>query len=64
MQEKIKSSGILKLRRWLSVPGNTKTLIASALNYDSSTTINNWLSRNRIPKRELLNVLKIIEGKK
>ena len=47
------------LKKWLKQPGNSKAKMATLLGYESSTTINNWLTRGRIPKREIERVEKI-----
>ncbi len=52
------------LRLWLKLPGNTKSLMASRLGYETSTAIALWLSRGQIPKHQESRVLTIIKEKK
>ena len=54
---------IRELVAWLKVEGNSTTKLANALSYKSSTTINKWISANRIPLREIPKVLSIIRTK-
>lgn len=38
-----------ELKHWLKQDGNSTIKLAYMLNYKTSTTINNWIARKRIP---------------
>jgi hypothetical protein len=48
------------LKRWLKKDGNSEADLASALGYKSSTTINMWIKRQRIPKHMRQRVMEIV----
>jgi len=51
---------ISALKRWLKENGNSEAKLASILGYSSSVSISNWISRKRIPRHRLIQVLEII----
>ena len=55
-------SPIKMLKEWLEKPENTKVKLASALGYNSSTVVDQWLKRKRIPKHAQARLIKIIGG--
>ena len=50
-----------RLKYWLTLPGNTFPKLAVALDYDSDASIRMWVSRNRVPPREVQDLLVIID---
>lgn len=53
---------ILELREWLK--SNSSADLASRLGYKNSSTINQWLSRESIPRWQVPELKKIMGGKK
>lgn len=53
---------ILDLREWLKC--NSSADLASRLGYKNSSTINQWLSRESIPRWQVPELKKIMGGKK
>lgn len=39
-----------QLKAWLKNPKNTKSQIAAFFGYNTSDTINKWISRGRVPR--------------
>lgn len=53
---------LLKLiKKWLAHPGNSKVELAFKLGYRSSSTINNWLARGRVPEHMQAHVERIVK---
>lgn len=40
---------LVAIDRWLNKKGNTKALLAAKLGYSSSSVVQQWFRRNRIP---------------
>lgn len=53
-----------QLNQWLSKEGNTKTKLAAALDYNSTATIDYWLSTGRVPPYQITNLRRLLDGKK
>lgn len=58
----MKNEGMQKLRKWLSLPGNSQTKLAARLGYLSSMAIYKWLQRDQIPRNRLTQVMEILES--
>lgn len=55
---------IRQLKAWLKKPGNSEAKLAFLLNYKSTSTIRNWLSRKSIPDYIKPQLKQIIEKEK
>ena len=58
----MKKDEIKKLKKWLTIPGNSQTKIAAMLGYQSSMAIYKWLQRGQIPRNRLTQVMEILNG--
>ena len=53
---------IEQINQWLSEPGNTKSKLASLLHYNSTATIDYWISNGRVPEYQITNLRRIFDA--
>lgn len=52
---------IAKVKKWLSVRGNTLAKLSGALGYRSHSVVSQWITRGRIAERERERALQYIK---